>query len=305
MLNWDDLRIFLAIRRHRTLAGAAKELRVTQSTVGRRLTAMQEGLGVRLMHRTTDGYQLTVAGESILMKAERVEAAALELERAAAAHDLHQDCTVRVATSPMLASHLLAPGFASLVGRKPAILVEISASAPIGNAARHQADISVQLTRFEHHDLVMRSLGAMQFGLYASVDYLERFGRPNFQHGCAGHQIIAMADAVEWSQHTKWRATCLAQASVVIRSDSFDMQQAAALHGSGLAVLPRFRGDAEPTLCRLHTLIPVPPSEIWLAVHRENRQHPPVRIVVDTIASTVRSRSADLDPPSCNDEGDG
>ena len=297
MLNWDDLRVFLAIRRHRTLAGAAKELHVTQSTVGRRLAAMQEDLGVRLMQRTADGYQLTAVGETILNKAERVEAATLELERAVSAHDLHKECVVRVATSPMLASHLLAPGFASLVGRKPAIMVQVSASAPIGNVARHQADISIQLTRFEHHDLVMRSLGAMQFGLYASVAYLDHFGRPDFQHGCAGHKVIAMVDAVERPQHTRWRAACLGQASVVIRSDSFDMQQAAAALGSGLAVLPRFRGDTDPALRRLQPLIPLPPAEIWLAVHRENRQHPPVRVVVDTMASTVRMRSADLDPP--------
>ena len=297
MLDWDDLRVFLAIRRHRTLAGAAKELRVTQSTIGRRLAAMQQSLGVRLLSRTADGYQLTKAGEAILPKAERVEAAALEVERTVSGHDSRYETIVRLATSPMIASHLLAPGLVSLAGRDPPILVEIIASAPLGNVVRHQADISVQLTRFEHHDVVVRSLGAMQFGLYASACYLDRFGPPDFDTGCAGHYVIAMADAVERPQHVWWRSVCVGQATVVLRSDSFDLHHAAALNGGGLALLPRFRADAEPTLRRLQPLIPLPAAEIWMAVHRDHRQNATVRSVVDRIVHSVRSRAADLNPP--------
>ena len=65
MLDWDDLRFFLAIARHRTLGAAAIHLRVTQSTVSRRLASLQEKMGVRLLQRAADGYVLTLAGESI------------------------------------------------------------------------------------------------------------------------------------------------------------------------------------------------------------------------------------------------
>ena len=297
MLDWDDLRIFLAIRRHRTLAGAAKELRVTQSTVGRRLTAMQDGLGVRLLRRTGEGFQLTAAGEAILPKAERLAAAALDVELALAGHDDRLEGTVRVATSQMLANHLLAPGFASLFARDTAVMVEILAHGPLEALSHHQADISVQLSRFEHHDLVMRSLGTMQFGLYASVGYLQRFGMPDLEDGLAQHRIVAMVEAMDLPQHARWRASCGARALLVMRSDSYEMQYWAALSGSGLALLPRFRADTEPGLCLISTIVPPPPAEIWLAVHRDNRQLPRVRAVLDLIASTIRMRMADLDPP--------
>ncbi len=65
MLDWDDLRFFLAVARHRTLALAAKHLHVTQSTVSRHIVSLQESMGVRLLQRTAAGYVLTLAGESI------------------------------------------------------------------------------------------------------------------------------------------------------------------------------------------------------------------------------------------------
>jgi DNA-binding transcriptional LysR family regulator len=106
MLDWDDLRFFLAIARHRTLATAAKHLQVTQSTVSRRLASLQEKMGVRQLQRTVDGYVLTLAGESIRAHVERLEAEALSVERAVAGHDIRLDGLVRVTSSQLLTSHL-------------------------------------------------------------------------------------------------------------------------------------------------------------------------------------------------------
>jgi len=115
MLDWDDLRFFLAVARHKTLAAAAKHLHVTQSTVSRRLVSLQDGMGVRLLVRTGEGYVPTLAGESVRAHVERVEAETLAVERAVAGHDVRLEGPVRVASSQLLASHLLAPSFAALL----------------------------------------------------------------------------------------------------------------------------------------------------------------------------------------------
>ncbi len=81
MLDWDDLRFFLSIARHKNLVAAAKELRVAQSTVGRRLASLESSLGVRLLNRTPEGYVATLAGERVLHEAERFETGSLALER--------------------------------------------------------------------------------------------------------------------------------------------------------------------------------------------------------------------------------
>ncbi len=296
MLDWDDLRFFLAIARHGTLAAAAKELHVTQSTVGRRLASMQSGMGVRLLQRTADGYVLTLAGESIRGHVERVEAEALSVEHAVAGHDTRQAGLVRVSSSQFVTSHLLAPCFAALHLRHRDILVESHPVLPGEPLATRDAEISVRLRRFEHSAVVTRSVGTLGFGLYASRSYLARFNEPDVSGGCPGHQLITLLEEEELPEQATWLHDYAGRAQVVLKADSYETQHWAAYCGGGIALLPRFRADAEPELRRIGTPVPIPGSELWLGVHRENRATPRVRTVLDCISETIRGRSAALNP---------
>jgi DNA-binding transcriptional LysR family regulator len=296
MLDWDDLRFFLAVARHRTLAAAARHLQVTQSTVSRRLASLQEKMGVRLVQRAADGYVLTLAGESIRTHVERVETETLSVERTVAGHDVRLEGLVRVTSSQLLTSHLLAPGFALLHAYHRGILIEALPDLPGEPLATQDAEIAVRLRRFEHHALVVRSIGAVAFGLYGAVSYLARHGEPDLDSGCLGHQLIALLDDRNLSAQAAWLAEHAGRARVVLKADSYETQHWAASCGGGLALLPRFRADAEPTLHRIPTPKPAPSADIWLAVHHENRLVPRVRTVLDCIAEAVRNRSAILDP---------
>ena len=296
MLDWDDLRFFLAVARTRTLAAAAKHLHVTQSTVSRRLASLQAGMGVRLLQRASDGYVLTLAGESIRAHVERVEAEALAVERAVAGHDVRLEGLVRVASSQLLTSHLLAPGFAALHARHRGILIEALPDLPGEPLATQDADIAVRLRPFEHHDLVVRTIGTVAFGFYGCVAYLARHGEPDLHGGCSGDQLIALLDDRDLSAQAAWLAEHAGRAQVVLKADSYETQHWAASCGDGLALLPRFRADAEPSLRRIATPTPVPSAGIWLGVHRENRLMPRVRTVLDCIADAVRGRAAALNP---------
>ena len=296
MLDWDDLRFFLAVARHGTLAAAAKHLHVTQSTVSRRLASLQAGLGVRLLQRTVDGYVPTLAGGSILAHAERVEQEALLAERAVAGHDARLAGLVRVSSSQLLTSHLLAPCFAALHARHRDILVEASPDTAGEPLAARETDIAVRLRRFEHHDVVARAVGAVAFGLYGCGTYLSRHAEPDLGSGCPGHQLIALLDDRDLSAQAAWLAEHAGRAQVVLRADSYETQLRAAACGGGLALLPRFRADAEPALRRIAAPAPVPPAAVWLGVHGDNRRVPRVRTVLDCIAEAVRSRAALLDP---------
>ena len=295
MLDWDDLRFFLAIARHRTHSAAARELRVTQSTVGRRLASLQASLGVRLLQRTDDGYVMTMAGEAVFERLRRVEDELLSIERAVGGQDASLAGLVRVTSSQLVTSHLLAPCFAELHNRSHATMIESLPLLPDEPLASRDADIGVQLRRFEHHDLLVRSIGTVAFGLFGSIAYIERRGS-DVAEGCAGHQIITLLDDRELSRQAAWLSEYCDRGTVVARADSYETQYAMTVHGAGLAVLPRFRADAEPSLRRLATGVPVPDAEIYLAVHRENRDVPRVRIVLDDIANTIRTKSLLLNP---------
>jgi DNA-binding transcriptional LysR family regulator len=296
MLDWDDLRFFLAIARHRTLSAAARHLQVTQSTVSRRVASLQEKLGVRLLQRVADGYVLTLAGESIRAHVERVEAETLSVERAVAGHDTRLEGLVRVTSSQLLTSHLLAPSFAALHARHRGILIESLPDLPDEPLATQDAEIAVRLRRFEHHELVVRNLGAVAFGLYSSLVYRARHGEPDLDHGCPGHQLISLLDDRNLTAQAAWLAEWAGHAQVVLKADSYETQHWAVHCGGGLALLPRFRAGAEPALHRIATGTPSPAAEIWLGVHRENRHVPRVRTVLDCIAEAVRSRVVILDP---------
>jgi DNA-binding transcriptional LysR family regulator len=286
MLDWDDLRFFLAVARHGTLAAAAKHLHVTQSTVGRRLASLQAGMGVRLLQRTAEGYVLTLAGESIRAHVERVEAEALSVERAVAGHDVRLEGVVRVASSQFIASHLLAPSFAALHAHHRGILIEVTPDLLGEKLATHDADIAVQLQPFEPLELAAHSIGTITFGLYGCMAYL----------ACPGHQLITLLDERDLSAQATWLAEHAGRAQVVLKADSYETQHWAAYCGGGLALLPRFRADGEPALRRIMTPTPIPSAGIWLGAHRENRHVPRVRAVLDCIAEAVRSRAAALNP---------
>ena len=302
LLDWDDLRFFLAIARTGSLSAAARELRVTQSTVGRRLASLESGLGTRLLHRTPDGYVPTLAGEAILGQVERVETEVLAVERTTGGRDALLEGVVRVTAVETFASHVLAPAFCALQRGNPEIGIELLADVRHLSLAMREADIAVRLTRFEQHDLVARRVGTMAHGLYASPAYLDRYGAPDFAAGCPGHRLVTGLDGAEVPQVASWLAEAAPRAAVALRSDSPEVQLQAALCGEGMACLSRLRGDASGAAL-LCLRPPLPPAvvEIWLAVHKDNRRTPRVRLVLDAVAAAVRDRAAALHPPEIPD----
>ncbi len=297
VLDWDDLRFFLAVVRTGSLSAAARGLRVTQSTVGRRLASLEGNLGARLLHRTPEGYVPTLAGEAILGRVERVEAEALAVERAVGGRDAQLQGVVRVTAVETLASHVLAPCFCALQTGSPEIAIELLANVRHLSLAMREADIAVRLSRFEQHDLVVRRIGALAHGLYASPSYLERHGEPDFGAGCAGHRLVTGLDGSEAPQLAGWLAEVAPRASVALKADSPEAQLQAALCGEGLACLARLRGDtAGDRLRRLRPPQAPPAIGIWLAVHKDNRRVPRIRLVLDAVAAAVRGRAGELEP---------
>ena len=296
MLDWDDLRFFLAVARHGNLTAAARELRVAQSTVGRRLASLETGLGVRLLHRTPDGYVLTLAGEGVRGQAERAEAEILGVERTVGGRDAGLEGVVRVTCTETFAAHVLAPCFAALQTRHPGILVELMPSARPLSLSMREADLAVRLARPNQHDLVVRRLGRVAFGLYAAPAYLERYGEPDFEAGCPGHRLMTLVGDEDRDAQARWTAELAPRAGLGLQTNSHEALLSAARSGGGLACLARFRADPEVGLRRLATPVPPPVTDIFLVVHRDSRGTPRIRAALSAVAEAVKTISAMLDP---------
>ena len=297
MLDWDDLRFFLAIARHGSLSAAAKELHVAQSTVGRRLASLEGTLGVRLLNRTPDGYLPTLAGQDVRGQAERLEAEFLLLERSVGGRDTRLAGLVRVTCAETVTTHLLAPCLATLHRQHPDITIELLPSPRELSLSMREADISVRLRRSDQHDLVVRRIGTVAFGLYASPDYLERHGSPDFEDGCPGHHLVTQVEDLQDVTQADWLAALAPRARIALQTSNHEAAVAAAIHDGGLACLACFRADREDGLVRIAVPSPTPAAGMWLVVHRDNRHMHRIRVVLTHITEHIQQLGDRLLPP--------
>src|SRR5216683_4507868 len=291
MLDWDDLRFLLAVARTGSLSAAGRGLRCTQTTVGRRLASLEARLGVRLLNRTPRGYVATPAGESIREHVEHIEAEAAAVERIVAGRDARLEGKVTITCIESIANNILAPCFARLHQDYPGVVIELLPPDRHVSLARREADISIHHVRPKQREIVVRKIGSIAFGVYASPDYLERFGTPNFAGGCAGHRVLSLPDQFCDLPQMQWLAGLTAKARVVLKTGSYESRLHSLLAGDGMAYLPLFHGDEVPGLTRIEgTPTAAPVVDIWLAVHKDNRNVRRIRAIIDAVAEAVSGR---------------
>jgi DNA-binding transcriptional LysR family regulator len=287
MLEWDDLRHFLVIARHGTLSAAARALGVQQSTMGRRLEAIEQRVGARLLQRTSNGFQPTEAGAAILVNAERMESEALAIERAISGKDERLEGTIRITVVEVLAAEVLAPILAAFKRKYPDITPHVMTDTRLYNLLTGEADIALRLTPFTQHEITVRKLAEVPIGIYASQAYLEAQGAPDFTQGAPGHAVLTEPESQSAAARTGWFLALSHQARIALRSNNYYMLTAAAEADMGIAALPRFLGDAAH-LRLIDTPEPAPVRALWMGIHRDLRHTPRIRVLADFLAAQVK-----------------
>jgi len=286
--EWGDLRYFLAVFRARTLAGAAKQLRVEATTIGRRVTALERRLDTRLFERTPEGFVLTAAGERVLDHATEMEAHMVAIERKVSGEDKSLAGSVRLATSENLSVGFLASRLPPLFDRHPALALEIvTGTAPV-DLSRREADLALRVgprMRPEQQALVARKVADVGLGVYASRAYVERRGAPNVEDGFEGHVLVGYGEALSEIGPSVWLREHASRAPVAVRCNSMIGAARAVAAGIGASVLPCFLADSDPSLARVIPK-PVLSHDLWLVVHRICARAPACA------PSTISSRSS-------------
>lgn len=277
MLDWDDLRYFLAVAREGSLSAAAHALGVTQPTVGRRMTALQRRLGAKLFSPTATGQLLSSSGRRLLPHAERMEVEGLAAERATSGRDAGLRGRVRVTASEWLIGAVLGPMLRPFIALHPELELELVADVRHLSLPRGEADVAIRPSRFEQQEVIQREVAVVAFGLYASDGYLLERGTPDFAEQCAGHRLIAMSESLTKVPDVAWLPQVAARAGIVVRTNGREPMARMAAAGIGIACLPRFLGDATPNLRHLPTPSPAPERQLWLGSHRDVRAVPRVR----------------------------
>lgn len=278
MWQWDDVRFYLALARHRSLSGAARALHVDHATVGRRLAAFEQQLGSKLFDHTPEGFAFTAAGQTILGQCEAMENAASAVDRLVAGQDARLSGQVRVATTEGLAHVVVVPALAALTGRHPELRVGVVTDPRPLDIARRQADIAVRLSRPADANLVCRKLGEFGFAHYASRGYLASHGAPR------GDDELARHSAVNYVGAPAWLSEAIGDARVALFSNSPFVQMRAIAAGVGFGIMPCCLGDNHAELQRLWPDRPPQLRPVWMIIHRDLRRVARVRLAANAIA---------------------
>jgi len=282
MMDWNDLRYFLAVADQGSTLAAGRALRVSQTTVARRISALEDSLGLLLFEKRQAGYTLTPAGEELVGRAKQVEVAAESFTEASAALVRDTSGVVRITTQEIFANTLLGPMLKELHELHPDIVIEIDTQQELLDLGAGEADIGLRSTASEAPaGIVGRNIGIDDWTLYCSREYADRHGVPRTRHDLKKHAIIGGGGGKLWLHYEAWLRSLGLEGQVAMHHATSTGLLSAVRSGFGIAVLPCMVADAEPDLIQC-----IPPRadhnrSMWLLTHERVRHTPRVRLVID------------------------
>ena len=295
MLDWNDLKYFLAVARGGSTLAAGRALRVSQTTVARRIAALEQSLGLTLFEKRPAGYALTPSGSELLAHAESVETAALKFDSAAGASSRDLSGTVRLTTEEVLAMTVLAPMLRELHDLHPGIHIDIDAAQTIRDLGTGEADIALRSTSNpQPAGVVGRRLCKDDWTLYCSRDYAARHGVPKNKDDLKNHALVGGGGGNLWRAYSAWIKELGLEDQVAVQHGSSAGLLSGVRSGFGIAVLPCLVGDGDPDLIRC-----LPPREnhgrvLWLLTHERVRHAPRVRTTIDFLYERLKKLVSEL-----------
>lgn len=290
MIDWNDLRFAHAVARRGSLSRAGNDLGVHQTTVGRRIAALEDALGIRLFTRSPRGLVTTSDGARVLASIDGLASALLRFERGAGDGSREIRGLVRVAITETGARQLVEGAFPALLARYPELEIELVPSNLAADLSRGEADVAIRLLR-PTGDVVARRVGQVAYGLYASAAYLARHPSP-LADGLAGHDIVVPVRELGSGPEATWLAQHAAAARTRLRATSLVTLAQAVASGLGVCALPTNLAEMHPGTKRVRLLPEIPARPVWLVIHPELREVPRVRAVAATLVEEMRRRLA-------------
>lgn len=291
-VNWDDLRVVLAIARETTLVRAAASVGVAHTTISRRLKALESQLGVRLFDRTPDGLVPTAAGADFTASAERVEDEILAVQGRVLGRDAQLTGPLRVSTVDVLFC-CFTGAFRSFTERYPGIDLVLDVSRDPVSLSRREADVVMRVSVSPPETLVGRRVADMQFGIYASAALVERVGEGA---PLAKFPWIGWDRGPNWRWFERWLGDNAPGANVVMRLDDRGLLMSHAVRGGlGAQLIPCVLGDPDPELLRIAPLDETFRVGVWILTHPDLRTNSRVRAFMAHFGDALAAQRLALD----------
>lgn len=286
MMDWNDLKFFLALAQGKSLSAAAQTLGVSPSTVSRRIEALERALQVQLFRPHRDGYDLTEAGHGLVPAAELAGTQMRVFERNARETGDDLAGSVRIEAPELLGQEVLLPVLIDFMADYPHIRIELRNAVQPVRLAAEEADIVIRLVRPSQGNYRIRKVGSIGFGLYASPEYVRQNGNPRDLDDMLRHRVVGWTEDLAFLTMATWMAKHGPGLRPSLRLTSLAAQVEAVRNGAGWAVLPDFIARPAgflPGLAGLSSLAP----DLWLLVHDQAQALRRVKLVRDRVAATL------------------
>ncbi len=298
MHGWDDWQLFLATARARSMSRSARAMRLDQSTVSRRLAALEERLGTKLFLRSRRGLELTPTGARLLPVIARAGTTLQEAERMLSWSDGPPRGTVRVASLEAVANYMLVPALPRLVAQHPHVQIELLPDAALADLAARESDVALRLVAPGDSELIAKPVDAGLLRAYVSSKRRRRTAATS----PADVGWIGWDHARSSQPEYRWMAAL--RVPVVFRSSRATTMIEAALAGLGAVLLPARFGDQISGLKRLAVeRLPPEPVTLWLVTPRALRSEPVVACVWDWLLGLFGSPLDARDRPRTRRDG--
>ncbi len=287
-LDWDDLRIFLAVVRLKRIATAARTLGVDASTIGRRLRRLGDALDADLFEQSGTERSLTAKGQMLLAHAEAVELSTISAMADIKGERHRLSGQVRVSVAEGFGTWILAPGLSRFKDAHPDISVDVITASGFLNPSKREADMAIMLARPQRGLLMVERLADYRLHLYASKQYLDRKGRPASRSDLQRHVLIGYVPDFLFSPELDYLDEVAAGLHPGLRSSSITIQRRLVLEGAGIGVLPDFLAAADEDL---ETVLPSDVEIVrsfWLVIHRDMAKLARIGAVADMMRKQVR-----------------
>lgn len=286
-INWQDIYHFLMVAECGTLSEAARRLGTSQPTLSRRIEALEASLGCNLFKRHARGLQLTPEGETMVEEARQMMQRAANIERLARGKLSAMEGEVRLALPEGLCNEIVAPALEPFLARYPQLRLLVGVSPQAADLLHGEADIALRLYRPHQPDLVVRKLGEMTMGLYASRRYLDVHAAPCTPSDLQGHKVIAYGEGLRHLAENQWLLSHATEKQSVLSSDSTSCRLQATRHGLGISIQPTMIAAHYPELVALFEGSDIPGHEIWLTYHKDLARSERIRLVVKLLVEAV------------------
>jgi len=287
-MNWDDVRMFLAVARSGQILAASRRLGINHATLGRRVTALEEDLRTRLLIRRTNGCELTAEGEVFFRAAERMETEMLAAQASTGRIDTAIAGTVRIGAPDGFGVSFLASRLGRLTRRHPELKLQLVPVPRSFSLSQREADVAITIERPEQGRLISSKLTDYTLGLYASRNYLEQAGMPENVDALKGHPRIGYVEDLIFSPSLNFTGEVMRDWDASFEISSAIGQTEAVRSGAGIGILHDYVARRYPELVLVLPQIVIRRS-YWTTYHETTRDLMRLRAVVEFLKELVEA----------------